>query len=172
MVHSHSIIQRCITGEHVNIGPFARLRDNSLIGDNAEIGNFVEMKDSTVGAGSKTRHLSYISNTHIGTNVKTGPGLITCNFDGTQSNQTTIEDNAFIEGNNTLIAPLNIGKGAYIAAGTTINQDVPQAPFPQTTPLTETEQQSVAKEHEDERKESAFKFTGAIKTKHDQRAEF
>lgn len=89
------------------------------------VGNFVEMKNSVIGDNTKTKHLSYIGDTHVGKNVNIGAGTITCNYDGVKKNHTTIEDEAFIGSNNTLIAPVTIGQGAYTAAGTTITKNVP-----------------------------------------------
>jgi bifunctional UDP-N-acetylglucosamine pyrophosphorylase/glucosamine-1-phosphate N-acetyltransferase len=182
VIHSHSIVQRCFIGNNAHIGPFARLRDNSRIEDHVEIGNFVEMKNSTIGAYSKTRHLSYISDATIGSQVKTGPGLIISNFNGSQNSKTIIEDRAFVEGNNTLIAPITIGKDALVTAGSTISNNVPAATsasacVPQTnsprniTPLAEdddSEESQKNREHYDK----TFQFTGALKSKKDQRAEF
>ncbi len=183
MIHSHSVIQRCNIGKHANIGPFARLLDNSCIEDHVEIGNFVEMKNSTVGAYSKTRHLSYISDTTIGSHVKTGPGLITNNFDGSKSNQTIIEDNAFVQAGNTLVAPITVGKNAVVMAGSTINQNVPAASSATSTvpqinsPRNEPQAVSPADAEIEEKPTGSecnktFQFTGAVKTKNEQRAEF
>jgi len=187
MIHSHSVIQQTHIGCHASIGPFARLRNNSRIGDGTEIGNFVEMKNSSIGNHSKTRHLSYISNAEIGSNVKLGPSLITCNFNGTQEHKTIIEDNVFIEGNNTLLAPLRIGKGAYVAAGSTISHDVPagactiarsqQIIQPNTDQAT-CKAMCCDAGQEDETtidanaKKDTVQFTGATKTKDLQKAEF
>lgn len=125
MIHSHTVVQSSTVGSNVHVGPFARLHNNVVVSNNAEIGNFIEMKDTTVGLNSMTRHLCYVSDTTIGANVKIGAGTITCNFDGTKRNKTVINDNSFVGGNITLVAPVTIGKGSYVAAGSTINQDVP-----------------------------------------------
>ena len=107
------------------IGPFAHLRPGSLIHRNAKIGNFVELKHTEVGEGSKVNHLSYLGDTVIGRNVNIGAGTITCNYDGFRKAQTRIEDNVFIGSDVQLIAPVTIGEGALIAAGTTVTENVP-----------------------------------------------
>jgi bifunctional UDP-N-acetylglucosamine pyrophosphorylase/glucosamine-1-phosphate N-acetyltransferase len=125
-IHSHSVIQESHIGCDVHVGPFARLRNNVVLGDNVEIGNFVEIKRSTIGAGSKTKHLTYLGDTTAGKGVNIGAGTITCNYDGKNKFATIIEDEVFIGSNNTLVAPLRIGKGSYTAGGSTITQDVPR----------------------------------------------
>src|SRR5690606_8461781 len=94
--------------------------------ENASIGNFVEIKKSRLGAGVKAAHLSYLGDADIGIASNIGAGTITCNYDGSEKHRTTIGDNAFIGSNSTLVAPVEIGKGAYIAAGAVITQDVPE----------------------------------------------
>jgi bifunctional UDP-N-acetylglucosamine pyrophosphorylase/glucosamine-1-phosphate N-acetyltransferase len=107
------------------IGPFAHLRLASDVGEGARIGNFVELKKTTMGAGSKANHLAYLGDATIGANVNVGAGTITCNYDGVKKSQTVIEDGAFIGSDSQLIAPVRVGKGAYVAAGSSITQDVP-----------------------------------------------
>jgi bifunctional UDP-N-acetylglucosamine pyrophosphorylase / glucosamine-1-phosphate N-acetyltransferase len=124
-IHSHSVIQDSNIGKDAHIGPFARLRSNVTIGDNSRIGNFVEVKGSLVGNKTKIKHLAYIGDTTVGNEVNVGAGTIICNYDGYKKNKTIIEDNVFVGSNNTIIAPVKIGKGAYLAAGSTINKDVP-----------------------------------------------
>lgn len=124
-IHSHSVIQHSVIGSNVHVGPFARLRNNVSLGNNVEVGNFVEIKNATIGDNSKTKHLSYVGDAEVGSHVNIGAGTITCNYDGQQKHTTTIADNAFIGSNNTLIAPVTIGSGAYTAAGSTITKDVP-----------------------------------------------
>ena len=124
-IHSHSVVQSSTLGENVQIGPFARLRSNVVLGDNVQIGNFVELKATTIGNNSRTKHLTYLGDATIGERVNIGAGTIVCNYDGIKKNKTIIEDNVFIGSNNTLIAPLTIGKGAYTAGGSTINENVP-----------------------------------------------
>ncbi|ELK48345.1 bifunctional UDP-N-acetylglucosamine diphosphorylase/glucosamine-1-phosphate N-acetyltransferase GlmU [Halobacillus sp. BAB-2008] len=112
-------------GARVQIGPFAHIRPQSSLGDDVKIGNFVEVKKAQFGNGSKASHLSYIGDAEVGSGVNIGCGTITVNYDGENKFLTTIEDDAFIGCNSNLIAPVTVGKGAYVAAGSTINQDVP-----------------------------------------------
>lgn len=112
-------------GAHVNIGPFAHIRPQSQISDEVKIGNFVEVKKSVFGQGSKASHLSYIGDAEVGSNVNIGCGSITVNYDGKNKYLTKIEDNVFIGCNSNLVAPVTIGEGAYVAAGSTVTKDVP-----------------------------------------------
>jgi bifunctional UDP-N-acetylglucosamine pyrophosphorylase/glucosamine-1-phosphate N-acetyltransferase len=118
-----------ITGSRIEagaaIGPFAHLRPETVVGEGAKIGNFVELKKTTLGAKSKANHLSYLGNATIGTNVNIGAGTITCNYDGERKYETVIEDGAFIGSDSQLIAPVRVGKDAYVAAGSSITADVP-----------------------------------------------
>ena len=107
------------------VGPFAHLRSATRIGQHATIGNFVELKKTTFGAGSKASHLSYLGDATIGVNVNVGAGTITCNYDGQKKHPTVIEDGAFIGSDSQLIAPVRVGKGAYVGAGSSITEDVP-----------------------------------------------
>jgi bifunctional UDP-N-acetylglucosamine pyrophosphorylase / glucosamine-1-phosphate N-acetyltransferase len=107
------------------VGPFAHLRPESVVGEGAKVGNFVELKETTLGAGSKANHLSYLGNAVIGEQVNVGAGTITCNYDGQQKHPTVIEDGAFIGSDSQLIAPVRVGRGAYVAAGSSITSDVP-----------------------------------------------
>ena len=107
------------------LGPFAHVRPQSEIGEKAKVGNFTELKKTTLGKGSKAPHLSYLGDAVIGEKVNVGAGTITCNYDGTHKHQTTIEDGAFIGSDSQLVAPVRIGKGAYVAAGSSIVEDVP-----------------------------------------------
>jgi bifunctional UDP-N-acetylglucosamine pyrophosphorylase/glucosamine-1-phosphate N-acetyltransferase len=111
--------------ESVSIGPFAHLRPESVVGERAKIGNFVELKKTTMGAGSKANHLAYLGDATIGERVNVGAGTITCNYDGIKKYPTIIEDGAFIGSDTQLIAPVRVGKGAYVAAGSSITEDVP-----------------------------------------------
>jgi bifunctional UDP-N-acetylglucosamine pyrophosphorylase/glucosamine-1-phosphate N-acetyltransferase len=121
----HSVAHDSEIGNEVTIGPFAHIRPSSKISDEVRIGNFVEIKKSTFGKGSKASHLSYIGDAEVGENVNLGCGSITVNYDGKHKYMTKIEDGAFIGCNANLIAPVTIGKGAYVAAGSTITDDVP-----------------------------------------------
>lgn len=112
-------------GSHVNIGPFAHIRPDSNIDDDVKIGNFVEIKKAVFGKGSKASHLSYIGDAEVGSDVNIGCGSITVNYDGKNKYLTKIEDGVFIGCNSNLVAPVTIGKGAYVAAGSTITKDVP-----------------------------------------------
>lgn len=137
-----SIVENCTVGEGVKIisshcylseirkgaeiGPFVRVRPGTVIGENVRVGNFVELKNAVVEAGSKISHLSYMGDCHIGKNVNVGCGAKTVNFDGRQKHKTVIRDGAFIGCGVNLIAPVNVGKDAYIAAGSTVTEDVPE----------------------------------------------
>jgi bifunctional UDP-N-acetylglucosamine pyrophosphorylase / glucosamine-1-phosphate N-acetyltransferase len=112
-------------GERVETGPFAHLRPESVLEADSKIGNFVEMKKTRLGRGSKASHLSYLGDGVIGTHVNIGAGTIFCNYDGVNKHVTTIEDDAFIGSDSQLIAPVRIGEGAYVGTGSTINRDVP-----------------------------------------------
>jgi len=113
-------------GKNVRLGPYARIRPATTLADDVHIGNFVEVKASDVGTGSKANHLSYIGDTTVGQNVNIGAGTITCNYDGANKHRTVIEDNVHIGSDVQLVAPVTVGKGADIAAGTTIWKDVPE----------------------------------------------
>ncbi|SMN13993.1 N-acetylglucosamine-1-phosphate uridyltransferase / Glucosamine-1-phosphate N-acetyltransferase [Bathymodiolus heckerae thiotrophic gill symbiont] len=120
----NSVIEDATIGEGASIGPFARIRPETKIGKNTKIGNFVEVKKSIIGKGSKVSHLSYVGDTIMGNNVNIGAGVITCNYDGVNKHQTIIEDGAFIGSDSQLIAPIKIGKNATIGAGSTITKNV------------------------------------------------
>lgn len=125
-VVQHSVARNSKIGQRVNIGPFAHIRPDSAIGNDTKIGNFVEIKKTVMGNGSKASHLTYLGDANIGENVNVGCGTITVNYDGYKKYTTTIEDDAFIGCNSNLIAPVTIGKGSYVAAGSTITKDVPE----------------------------------------------
>ena len=120
-----SVAHNSTIGSHVKIGPFAHIRPRLNIGDEVKIGNFVEVKKAVFGKGSKASHLSYIGDAEVGNNVNIGCGSITVNYDGKNKFLTKIEDDVFIGCNSNLIAPVTVGKGAYVAAGSTITKDVP-----------------------------------------------
>src|SRR4029453_8029937 len=109
----------------VSIGPFAHLRPETAVGEGAKIGNFVELKKTTLGPGSKANHLAYLGDATIGADVNIGAGTIICNYDGERKQQTVIEDGAFVGSDTQLIAPVTVGRGAYVGTGTTVREDVP-----------------------------------------------
>ena len=125
IIESHSVIDNANIGPGCSIGPYARLRPGTVLKENAKIGNFVETKNAEVGVGSKVSHLSYVGDSELGDNVNIGAGTITCNYDGANKHKTKIGDNAFIGSNTALVAPVTIGKGATVGAGSTINKDAP-----------------------------------------------
>ncbi len=124
-VRANSVLEDSTIGELAIIGPFSRIRPQSEISSFAHIGNFVEIKKSVIGSASKVNHLSYIGDTDIGADVNIGAGVITCNYDGANKFKTIIRDNAFIGSDSQLVAPVEIGKGATIGAGSTITRDAP-----------------------------------------------
>jgi len=138
IVHSYSVLEGVRTSGACEIGPFARLRPGTELSRGSRIGNFVEVKNSSVGEGSKANHLSYIGDARVGDRVNIGAGTITCNYDGANKHQTVIEDEVFIGSNSQLVAPVTIGRAATIGAGSTISKDAPAGELtlsraPQTT---------------------------------------
>jgi bifunctional UDP-N-acetylglucosamine pyrophosphorylase/glucosamine-1-phosphate N-acetyltransferase len=125
MVRNGCILDSAEVSDGAILGPYAHLRPESRIGENAHVGNFVETKKVTLGKGSKANHLNYLGDATIGAGVNVGAGAITCNYDGVHKHQTIIGDGAFIGSDSTLVAPVTIGAGAYIAAGSCITEDVP-----------------------------------------------
>ena len=125
IVQNFCVIKGSRLASGVTIGPFAHVRPDTDLGESVRIGNFVELKKSVIGAGSKAGHLSYLGDALIGQKVNIGAGTITCNYDGEQKHQTVIEDGAFIGSDSQLVAPVKIGRGAYIGSGTTVREDVP-----------------------------------------------
>ncbi len=113
-------------GARAVLGPYARLRPGAVLGDEAHVGNFVEVKNATLGQGSKANHLSYLGDADIGARVNVGAGTITCNYDGANKHRTVIEDDVFVGSDTQLVAPVRVGRGVTIAAGTTIWKDVPE----------------------------------------------
>lgn len=120
-----SDLTNSVVEDNVNIGPFSHLRPETHIKQGAVIGNYAEIKKTTIGKGTKVHHVSYLGDASIGDGVNIGAGTIICNYDGQKKHPTKIEDGAFVGSNSTLVAPLNIGKESYIAAGSTITRDVP-----------------------------------------------
>ncbi len=131
-IENHVLVQTgCVINESfihasAQLGPYARLRPGSEIGEEARIGNFVETKKVRIGKGSKANHLTYLGDTEVGSGVNIGAGTITCNYDGVNKHRTLIEDGVFVGSDTTLIAPIVIGKGSYIAAGSCITDNVPE----------------------------------------------
>lgn len=124
VIKPNSVLEQVIVGERCTVGPFARLRPGAELGDEAAVGNFVEIKKTKLGKGSKASHLTYLGDSTIGSGVNIGAGTITCNYDGVNKYQTLIGDGAFIGSNSSLVAPVSIGAGATIGAGSTITKDV------------------------------------------------
>ena len=124
-INNFCVIVGSRVADGASVGPFAHLRPETEVGQEAKVGNFVELKKTCLGPGSKANHLSYLGDATIGANVNVGAGTITCNYDGRQKHNTIIEDSAFIGSDTQLIAPVRIGKGAYVGAGSSITEDVP-----------------------------------------------
>ena len=125
-VLDHCLITGARIEEGASVGPFAHLRPGADLGARSKVGNFVELKKTRLGAGSKASHLAYLGDATIGEKVNIGAGTITCNYDGERKHQTVIEDGVFIGSDSQLIAPVRIGRGAYVAAGSSITKDVPE----------------------------------------------
>jgi bifunctional UDP-N-acetylglucosamine pyrophosphorylase/glucosamine-1-phosphate N-acetyltransferase len=125
-VLDHCLLRESVVEAGASVGPFAHLRPGSRVGREAKVGNFVELKKTHLGDGSKAQHLSYLGDATIGTGVNIGAGTITCNYDGESKHPTRIEANAFVGSDSTLVAPVTIGEGAYVGAGSTITEDVPR----------------------------------------------
>jgi len=121
----YSHLDEAEIGANCRVGPYARLRPGASLAEDVHIGNFVEVKASRVGKGSKANHLSYVGDAEVGANVNIGAGTITCNYDGANKNRTVIEDDCFIGSDATLVAPVRIARGSYIGAGSTISKDTP-----------------------------------------------
>ena len=124
-INNFCLIVESHVSRGAKIGPFAHIRPQSDVGEDAHIGNFVELKKTALGRGSKANHLAYLGDATVGENVNIGAGTITCNYDGTRKHPTVIEDGAFIGSDSQLIAPVRVGKGSYVAAGSSITDDVP-----------------------------------------------
>jgi bifunctional UDP-N-acetylglucosamine pyrophosphorylase/glucosamine-1-phosphate N-acetyltransferase len=126
LVRHGCVIDQSHVGAGALLGPYSHLRPASDIGAGAHVGNFVETKKTKLGRGSKANHLTYLGDAEIGEEVNVGAGTITCNYDGVNKHVTKIEDGAFIGSDSTLVAPVRVGKGAYVAAGSSITEDVPE----------------------------------------------
>jgi bifunctional UDP-N-acetylglucosamine pyrophosphorylase/glucosamine-1-phosphate N-acetyltransferase len=126
VIKQGSYLEESKVGEGSHVGPYAHLRPGTELQKDVKIGNFVEVKKSTIGEGSKASHLSYIGDAEIGKNVNLGCGFITCNFDGGPvKHKTIIEDEVFVGSDSQTVAPVRLGKGSYVASGTTVTEDVP-----------------------------------------------
>jgi bifunctional UDP-N-acetylglucosamine pyrophosphorylase/glucosamine-1-phosphate N-acetyltransferase len=124
-IKSFCVIEGSSIADGAVVGPFAHIRPDSTVGEGAKVGNFVELKKTVLGPGSKANHLAYLGDATIGADVNVGAGTITCNYDGVAKHSTVIEDGAFIGSDSQLIAPVRVGKGAYVGAGSSITEDVP-----------------------------------------------
>ena len=123
-IHSFSHLENTKIENNVSIGPYARLRPGSILKSGSKVGNFIEIKKSTIGKESKVNHLSYIGDTNLGKNVNIGAGTITCNYDGVRKNKTKIKDNVFIGSNTSLVAPITINEKSTVGAGSVITKNV------------------------------------------------
>ena len=125
VINNFCVIVSSRVADGAQVGPFARLRPDTVVGEDVHIGNFVELKKTSIGRGSKAPHLTYLGDATIGERVNVGAGTITCNYNGVTKNPTVVEDGAFIGSDSQLIAPVRVGRGAYVAAGSSITEDVP-----------------------------------------------
>jgi bifunctional UDP-N-acetylglucosamine pyrophosphorylase / glucosamine-1-phosphate N-acetyltransferase len=125
VINNFCVIVESVIRQGARVGPFAHIRPQSDVGESAHVGNFVELKKTTMGRGSKANHLSYLGDATLGEKVNVGAGTITCNYDGAAKHPTVIEDGAFIGSDTQLVAPVRVGRGAYVAAGSSITKDVP-----------------------------------------------
>jgi bifunctional UDP-N-acetylglucosamine pyrophosphorylase/glucosamine-1-phosphate N-acetyltransferase len=139
-IYANSVIDHAVIGENCRIGPFARVRPDTILHDDVHIGNFVEVKKSEIGTGSKANHLSYVGDSRVGSGVNIGAGSITCNYDGQNKWPTVIEDGAFIGSGTMMVAPVRIGANSTIGAGSTITQHAPDGELT----LTRAKQSTVA----------------------------
>jgi bifunctional UDP-N-acetylglucosamine pyrophosphorylase/glucosamine-1-phosphate N-acetyltransferase len=124
-IFNHSVVTDVTIGSDASIGPFAHVHKHSAIAERTKVGNFVEVKNTRLGSGSKSAHLTYLGDAVIGADVNIGAGTITCNYDGVRKSTTTIEDGAFIGSDTQLIAPVTVGREAYVGTGTTVRENVP-----------------------------------------------
>jgi len=137
-VHANTIVEKSIIGDACELGPFARIRPETQLSKHVKIGNFVEIKKSVVDEHSKVNHLSYVGDTTMGKRVNVGAGTITCNYDGAFKHQTVIRDDAFIGSDTQLVAPVEVGEGATIGAGSTITHDAPAGQLTLSRPMQKT----------------------------------
>lgn len=165
IIHSHSVIRDTHIGHNAQVGPFAHVRNNSSIKDHGAIGNFVEVKNSTIGTHTKAKHLSYLGDAILGSHVNIGAGTITCNYDGVQKNTTVIEDGVHIGSNNSLIAPVTIEKNAITAAGSVITENVPEDALA-IARARQVNKEGYAKKLRAKKDSNNFVFISATKTNH------
>jgi bifunctional UDP-N-acetylglucosamine pyrophosphorylase/glucosamine-1-phosphate N-acetyltransferase len=125
VVRSFSHLTEAVIGAKATVGPYARLRPGAVLGEEVHVGNFVEVKATTLEAGAKANHLTYLGDTHVGAKANIGAGTITCNYDGFDKHRTVIGAGAFIGSNSSLVAPVTIAAGAYVGSGSVITKDVP-----------------------------------------------
>jgi bifunctional UDP-N-acetylglucosamine pyrophosphorylase/glucosamine-1-phosphate N-acetyltransferase len=124
-VRTGTVAEDAIVGDHAAVGPYAHLRPGTVLGEKVKVGNFVETKKAVFGKGAKASHLSYIGDAEVGADVNIGAGTITCNYDGVNKHKTVLEEGVFIGSDTQLVAPVTVGRGAYVGAGSTITKDVP-----------------------------------------------
>ena len=148
-IKAYSHIESAQIGSSSTVGPFARLREGTVLERAVKVGNFVETKKSTLAEGAKASHLSYIGDAHIGRRANIGAGTITCNYDGYEKHQTVVGEGAFIGSDTQLVAPVSVGAGAFIAAGTTVTQDVADGALALTRPPTVHREQWANRFHQE-----------------------
>jgi bifunctional UDP-N-acetylglucosamine pyrophosphorylase/glucosamine-1-phosphate N-acetyltransferase len=119
------VVEQARVGAGAQVGPLGRLRPGAVLGPRSKVGNFVEVKNTVLGAGSKANHLAYLGDGTIGEKVNVGAGTIFCNYDGFMKHRTVLEDEVFIGSDSQLVAPVTVGRGAYVASGSTVTRDVP-----------------------------------------------
>jgi bifunctional UDP-N-acetylglucosamine pyrophosphorylase/glucosamine-1-phosphate N-acetyltransferase len=124
-INANSVLEQAIVDTHCDVGPFARLRPGAKLHHKAKIGNFVEVKNSTIGEGSKVNHLAYVGDAEVGSGSNIGAGTITCNYDGANKYKTTLGKNVFIGSNSTHVAPLDIADDGFVGAGSTVTKNIP-----------------------------------------------
>ncbi len=127
LIKPHSVLTNAIIGERARVGPFSHCRPGTRLDEDARVGNFVETKKTHLMAGAKANHHAYLGDASIGANANIGAGTITCNYDGVNKYRTTIEANAFIGSDTQLVAPVTVGRDAYVGSGTTVTKDVPRS---------------------------------------------
>ncbi len=151
LLKPYCVLAASTVEDGAQLGPFCHLRPQSHVGANAKIGNFVELKKSRIGRGSKVPHLSYVGDTQMGEGVNVGAGTITCNYDGAAKHETIIGDRVFVGTNSSLVAPLTIGEGAYVAAGSVITKNVPPGALAVARGRQETREGWVARKQKDKK---------------------